>query len=250
MHALITRPLEDAKPLAELLAGRGVECTVEPLLEIAPHPEAAIDLEGVQALLFTSANGVRAFAAAKARRDLPVFAVGDATAAEARRLGFARVASAGGDVEDLARLVVGRFAPENGSLVHAAGTKVAGDLAALLVAAGFSVRRAVLYEAAPAGAFSASVAAALRTGDLDLAVFFSPRTAACFARLAAALPARTTEMTALCLSPAVAAALAPLPWRTVAVAARPSMPALLARLDATPFGRHSPTRTSEEPNCA
>src|ERR1044072_5410679 len=88
MHALITRPLEDAKALAELLAGRGVECTVEPLLEIAPHPEAAIDLDGVQALLFTSANGVRAFAAKSSRRDLKGLTVGDGSATPARELGF------------------------------------------------------------------------------------------------------------------------------------------------------------------
>src|SRR5229473_1898951 len=113
MQALITRPIEDAGELA-----------------------AALSLRGVQAVLFTSANGARAFARATARRDLAVIAVGDATARTARALGFADIASAGGDVGDLAALVAARLDPRRGALLHAAGSVVAGDLAARLRAAG------------------------------------------------------------------------------------------------------------------
>jgi hypothetical protein len=92
LTALITRPEEDARPLAEALAARGVATVIEPLLAIRPLPEAASDLAkdlaGVQALLFTSANGARAFAELSPRRDIGVLAVGDATASAARGLGF------------------------------------------------------------------------------------------------------------------------------------------------------------------
>src|ERR1700674_2648248 len=108
LTALVTRPEEDAKPLAEALAGRGIATVIEPLLAIRPLPEAAEGLTkglaGVQALLFTSANGARAFAALSPRRDIGVLAVGDATATVARSLGFAAVESASGDVQDLVRL--------------------------------------------------------------------------------------------------------------------------------------------------
>src|SRR5690348_13331331 len=103
-QALVTRPEADAQALAEALAARGVEPVIEPLLQIGFREGAAPDLAGAQALLFTSANGARACAAASPRRDLPVLAVGDATARAARELGYVRVESAGGDVEDLARL--------------------------------------------------------------------------------------------------------------------------------------------------
>ena len=94
LRALITRPEEDAAPLAAALIQRGIETSIESLLSIRTLPEAEIDLSGVQAMLFTSANGVRAFAelaAAKGLagwRELPVLAVGDATArtAPGRRL--------------------------------------------------------------------------------------------------------------------------------------------------------------------
>lgn len=237
MKALVTRPAEDAAPLVRALAGRGIEALLAPMLSIAPVPDAprrlADLLVGAQAVLFTSANGVRAFAAASARRELPVFAVGDASAAAARIANFRTVASAGGDVADLAELVAGRLAPQGGALVHAAGTTVAGDLAGSLGALGFTVRRAPIYEAWPTAALEPEAAAALRRGEAVLALFFSPRTAATFVRVATA--AGVVEccraMAALALSPAVAAALAALSWRAVRVAATPSQQDILAALD-------------------
>ena len=98
VRVLITRPREDAEALAEALAVRGVEALVEPLLEIVPLNPGDFDLAGVQAALLTSANGARALAAATGLRDVPVLAVGEATAAAARAAGFAEVAVAGGDV--------------------------------------------------------------------------------------------------------------------------------------------------------
>ena len=103
MRLLVTRPAEDAAPLAALLEEKGHEVTLEPLLTIEPVDNAVLDFEGVQALLITSANGVRAFAERNAERDLPVLAVGDASASVARELGFTNVESATGDVAALAR---------------------------------------------------------------------------------------------------------------------------------------------------
>lgn len=231
MKALVTRPRQDAAGFAAELARRGIEPVIEPLLTIRLHP-AELELGDVQALLFTSANGVRGFAASSGRRDLPALAVGDATAGEARRHGFARVESAAADVASLARLAIARLSPGAGVLLHPAGTSVAGDLAASLAPAGFSVRRAVLYDAEPAGALSPGVVAALRQGDIAAAFFFSPRTAMTFVSLAAAeAPEAAAAMTAYCLSPAVARAVETLGWRALRVAAAPRQAELLAALD-------------------
>lgn len=61
---LVTRPRPDAEQFAQALAGLGHEVEIEPLFEVVERPETAIDLEGIQAVLFTSANGVRAFCSA------------------------------------------------------------------------------------------------------------------------------------------------------------------------------------------
>ncbi len=233
MQALITRPIEDAGPLAAALAARGVTPVSEPLLAIRPRPAAAVALAGVQAVLFTSANGVRTFGRMAARRDLAVLAVGDATARAARAIGFHDVASAGGDVEDLAALAAARLDPRRGALLHVAGSIVAGDLAGRLAAAGFRVRRVALYDAEPVAALSEATVAALRAQRIAAAFFFSPRTAAHFVTLAraAALDEACRHVAALALSPAVAAALSPLGWAPLIVAAAPEQAALLTAFD-------------------
>ena len=241
LRALVTRPEEDAAPLAAALAERGIDVTLEPLLAIRPLAEAPIDLVGVQALLFTSANGVRSFAElAGARglagwRELPVFAVGNATAAAAHSAGFARVESAAGDVAALAKLAAERLDPKAGALFHAAGSAVAGDLAGLLEQAGFTLRREMLYEARPADQLSPATVTNLGNGWFDLVLFFSPRTAATFATLARAAGEGAVggcgKAAALCLSQAVATAARELPWREVQVAARPELTALLDLID-------------------
>src|SRR5437870_2620708 len=104
-RALVTRPRAEARALAEALATRGIEAVIEPLLDIHYRDELAPNLAGVQAVLCTSANGVRALARLSRERNVALFAVGEATAARARGEGFAQVEIAGGNVEDLAQLV-------------------------------------------------------------------------------------------------------------------------------------------------
>jgi uroporphyrinogen-III synthase len=202
-------------------------------MEIHYQAPAALDLEGVQAILCTSANGVRALARASRERGLLLLAVGDATAARARAEGFSSVESAGGVVRDLARLAETRLRPQNGPLVHVAGNVVAGDLVGLLGAQGFTVERRVLYEARAAAELSPEAVGGLRTGAIAFALFFSPRTAAIFGRLAdaAGVTERCARVIALAISEAADAALAGLPWRERRIAERPSQPALLDALD-------------------
>lgn len=233
MQILITRPREDSERFARQLEAKGHGVLIEPLFTIEPEPDATLDLDNVQALLLTSANGARAFASRSERRDLRVFAVGDATAEVARSLGFADVESAGGDVDDLARLVRERARPEDGTLLHAAGSVVAGDLAGTLGATGFEVRRAVLYRAEPVAALSDAAVAALREGKIDVAVFFSPRTARQFMSLAeaAGVDRACARVALLGLSPAVVEAAEGITWAERGAAASPNQAALLAAID-------------------
>lgn len=231
MRLLLTRPDDEARALALKLAAAGHESLIEPMLTISPDGDAPLDLAGAQGLLLTSANGARALRGRAAPPELPVFAVGDATAEAAREQGFNRVESADGDVENLATLVAHRLDPGDGALVHVAGSVAAGDLAGRLANEGFDVRRAVLYRAHVATTLSVECRNALEGGTLDGALFFSPRTAAAFVRLVAAvaLSPCCRTVTAFCLSDAVARAAAA-PWRAVRVAAAPRAEALLALL--------------------
>ena len=237
MRVLITRPRPAATVLAERLRARGHEAIIEPLLTIVPHSDGparlAPALEGCQAVLFTSTNGVTSFAAASERRNLSAFAVGDGTAMAAREAGFAAVENAQGDVEALAALVERRLNPEGGALVHVSGHVVAGDLAGRLSRMGFTVRSVPLYLAITADALGAPTAAAFRAAEIDAALFFSPRTAATFVRLAraAGIERHCATTAGVALSPAVAAELRGLGWRKIVVAELPTEDAVLKAVD-------------------
>jgi len=225
---LITRPAEDARPLIDRLHDLGIDSLAAPMMEIVHANGAALDLDNVQGFLLTSANGVRALAARTERRDIPCFAVGDATARMARELGFSEVESADGDVDDLARLVISRARPDAGALLHAAGTVSAGDLSGTLTAAGFEVRREVLYEARTLDTLGPDARDALQSGTLDGVIVYSPRTARHFVDLVrvAELEAALGRLTLFALSGNVSAA-ADGTWKKRIIAAHPDQESLL-----------------------
>ncbi len=190
---------------------------------------ASVPLAGVQAILATSANGARALAGATARREISVFAVGDATAEALCAAGFAAVESARGDSGDLAGLVRARLDPACGRLVHVCGREVAGDLVGALLDLGFKAERAVLYEARPVAALEPEAVRAVEAQMLDGVMFFSPRAASTFVRLAraAGVAPGLGRMIAWCLSEQVAVAARAAEWQAIAVAARPERSALV-----------------------
>jgi uroporphyrinogen-III synthase len=218
LRIAITRALPEALASAERVRARGHEPVLAPLLRIAPRAFDA-SLVGVQALLFSSSNGVRAFAQASAGRGALVLAVGDATAQAARDAGFADVRSADGDVAALADLARAALTPGAGKLVHISGAHAAGDLAGALQASGFSTERRIAYEAVAADTLPEAF-----SGELDVVLFHSARAAATFIALGAP---KAASLRAVCLSQAVAEAAAPAPWACIVTAERPREDALL-----------------------
>ena len=228
MRVLVTRPQEDGAETAALLAARGHQALLAPLLETRWFDGPALDLDGIAAILATSANGVRALVRRTARRDIPVFAVGPQTTQEARAAGFARVENADGDARALAAAVPGWSRAGDGALLHVCGEQNEGVMAQSLAAQGYDVRREILHVVVPR-ALPADAAQALRAGTVDAAIFFSPRSARIFVEQAGA--ASLQGVIALCISPATAQALPDGAFREVRIAARPNQDALLALLD-------------------
>ncbi len=230
MRVLLTRPEQDAEIVIRRLRERGHQALSAPLLTVRFRDGPPLALEGVQGVLVTSANGVRALARRTERRDLLLFAVGPQTAQEARSVGFTQVESADGDAAALASLLPPRT--EAGALLHACGVQRADRLSVLLSAKGYDVRTVVLYDVEAATTLPHDAIAALENGLLDAALFFSPRSAKVFKTcvLAAGLAATCARLVAVCISRATADALAPLAFGEIRVAARPNQDALLACL--------------------
>jgi uroporphyrinogen-III synthase len=233
MRVLVTRPVDDAMETAAQLFARGHRSVIAPLLEIRHCGGPAVSLDGVQAILATSSNGVRAFSQRSDRRDLPLFAVGAQTAAIAKALGFSSVRSANGDARALAEAVPGWAKPEDGALLHAAGAELPGKLAAALCALGYDVQTAVLYRTVPVRRLPAAARDALEAGTLDAMMLFSPRTARTFVACVTegGLQSRCQALVACCISQAAAEPLRPLGLLDIRWPAHPDQASTLALLD-------------------
>jgi uroporphyrinogen-III synthase len=148
MRIWVTRAQPQAAATAARLSALGHEPVVAPVIEPRLVPFGLEDLAEAEVLAVTSQAGVAALARlAPQLKALPVFAVGDATAAAASQAGFERVYSASGRVGDLVAMIAAR--PGLGTIVHVSAREPAGDLVGDLVRAGRSARRLVAYETVP-----------------------------------------------------------------------------------------------------
>jgi uroporphyrinogen-III synthase len=233
VRLLVTRPEPDGERTAALLRARGHEVLALPMLRIEAITDAALGPGPWAAVLFTSANAVRAVAAHRRFGELvglPAYAVGARTQAAAAAAGFAAVRSADGDVHDLARLVAAELTSASLPLLHPAGDARAGDLASALKAHGLEVATAVVYRSVTVTDLTPEVRDAFVSGAIDAVLHYSARTATAFMAAAtrAGLSDRVIGIRHLCLSAQVAAPLKAAGVASPGVAAEPNEDALLA----------------------
>ncbi|ABF65560.1 Uroporphyrinogen III synthase HEM4 [Ruegeria sp. TM1040] len=177
LSLLMTRPLSAAQRFVDLLPSemcRELPIIYSPLMEIAPL-QGLIDLGGIDAVIFTSGEGVRVASAAQPLR-LRAYCVGERTASAACEAGWS--AQFVGDTADT--LVEALLASRpSGKLLHLHGEYTRGAVAERLSEGGVSCSGQAIYRQALCP-LSAEAEAAL-TAQIPLIVpLFSPRTAAHF----------------------------------------------------------------------
>lgn len=205
MRVLIVRPEPGNSVTAATVRAMGHEPVCVPLFEFAPVAWDAPDPSAFDAIAMTSANAVRHGGADLGRyRHLPVFAVGDVTAAAARRAGFADIRVGGGNAATLGETL-------SGNVLHLAGA----DYRPIPTSASVSVR--TVYAATP---IDPKVPL-----DADVALVHSPRAGA---RLAALAPDRNA-LRIIVISGAAARACGD-GWRKLHIACDPNDDAMLACL--------------------
>lgn len=233
MRLLVTRPEPDGERTAALLRARGHDVLQQALLRVEPVADAELGPGPWAAVLFTSANAVRAIASHCRFNEiarLPAYTVGRHTQAAAVAAGFASVTSADGDVVALAALIAACPLQVNLPLLYCAGEDRAGDLAALLQARGMHVENVCVYRATMAADLTSDVCAAFAGDTIDAVLHYSARTAAAFVAAATTAGIRDLSMQArhLCLSAQVAAPLAAAGATVIDVASEPNEQALFA----------------------
>jgi uroporphyrinogen-III synthase len=144
----VTRTGPDNLRTAQRLRELGHRPLIQPALRVRQVAHARLAAQP-DAIVFTSAHGVRYHDYPAADRALPVFTVGDRTAEAAREAGYRSVTSADGDVGALFRLLRTSL-PSGARIGYFGARETAGDLAGDLIAAGYAFERTVVYETIPA----------------------------------------------------------------------------------------------------
>src|ERR1700733_15762101 len=111
MAVLVTRPHPDNETTAATLRSRGFEVLLAPMLRFEPIAFQDDTDARYGAVIVTSANalrGIEPHIAGHRLLQLPLYAVGEHTAAAARRLGFSKVIPANGDATALRDLMLAR----------------------------------------------------------------------------------------------------------------------------------------------
>jgi uroporphyrinogen III methyltransferase/synthase len=194
-RVLVTRQPAQADALCRTLVEAGAEPVRVPLIRTeevaAPALASALDaLARVELLVFTSANGVRAFAAqaaAAGRVAAPqrgrILCVGEATAEAARRAGLpaGRVEASGPDAEAMLDALrrEGSLAGQHVLLPRAEGARPL--LADGLRQAGARVEELVVYRTVPAPFDAADLRRQLEADGFDALSFASPSAVRSFA---------------------------------------------------------------------
>jgi uroporphyrinogen-III synthase len=240
MAVLVTRPYPDNEATAAKLRARGLKVLLAPMLRFEPvafhdDPDAQYD-----AVVVTSSNALRALAPQFTETrllHLPLFAVGEQTAATARAMGFGKVVSADGDAialqDRLIESVRARQLKKTSRLLYLAGAELSRDLAGELGRRGFRVETRTTYRMVALPALPREACEAFATGGLIAVLHYSRRSAAAFLD---AVRTEGIEISALavaqcCMSPNIGAVLREAGAMQVMAAATPDENALFEVLD-------------------
>ncbi len=235
MRVLVTRPEEAGEKTARRLRELGHVPVSLPLFRAIHRPldQDATTRDAFGGIILTSAEAIRALKGAedllRDLTDLPVFAVGKATARAACGAGFGKIHVASGYGRDLAGLIEEKHVHRGLPLLYLAGTPRSPDLEAGLRARAIPFETRLAYRMEAVEHTKAELEAALTPG---LAVLLYSREAAL--RFLALLETLGTlpELDYYCLSPAIAAALGDVSPDRLHVAGETTEEALLALLPA------------------
>jgi uroporphyrinogen-III synthase len=240
MAVLVTRPSPDDEATASGLRAKGYEVLLAPMLRfeaVAFHDD--MDAR-YGAVIVTSANAVRGIEPhLKGHRllELPLFAVGEHTAAAARHAGFTHVISANGDAAGLRDSVLARVKAKEmnkaSTLLYLAGADLARDLAGELGERGFRVVTQTTYRMSPVASLPREVCDAFAANRIEAVLHYSRRSARAFldAARAGGVEISALAIPQCCISAAVASVVRDAGATQVVVAASPDENALFRALD-------------------
>jgi uroporphyrinogen-III synthase len=240
MAVLVTRPSPDDEATAAALRIRGFEVLLAPMLRFEPVAFHDDTDARYGAVIVTSANalrGIEPHLAGSRLLKLPLFAVGEHTAAAARRAGFNKVIAANGDATALRELMLEsvktRELKKAATLLYLAGADLARDLAGEHGERGFDVVTHTTYRMIPVSSLPREVCDGFAANGIEAVLHYSRRSARAFleAARAAGVEISALAIPQCCISDGVAAVVRDAGAPQVTIARSPDENALFEGLD-------------------
>jgi uroporphyrinogen-III synthase len=240
MAVLVTRPHPDDETTAASLRARGFDVLRAPMLRFEPVAVHEDMNARYSAVIVTSANALRGIEPhLKGHRmlELPLFAVGEHTAAAARRAGFTHVVSANGDAANLRDLVLASLRAKElkkaSTLLYLAGAELTRDLASELEESGFRVVTQTTYKMIAVTSLPRETCDAFAANQVEAVLHYSQRSARAFldAARAAGVEVSALAIPQCCISATVASVVRDAGATQVVVAATPDENALFEALE-------------------
>jgi uroporphyrinogen-III synthase len=242
MAVLVTRPHPDNEATAASLRARGFDVLLAPMLQFEALAFQDDSDTRYGAVIVTSANALRGFAKLAAGQrllKLPLFAVGEHTAAAAKEAGFDKIISANGDAAALREAVLAcvkarefKELKKASPLLYLAGADLARDLAGDLGERGFTVVTQTTYRMIPVTNLPREVADGFAAHRIKAVLHYSRRSARAFLEAArsAGVEISALAVAQCCMSDAVASILRDAGASQVLAAKAPDENALLDTL--------------------
>lgn len=228
---LIIRAQPGAAETAQRVEQMGLSAILSPVLIMQERPDTVMpSAEQLSGLVFTSANGVRAYSKLRLDRSLPAWCVGPATAAAARAAGFSDVRESAGNALDLADFIARETAPTHAPLLHIANAAAKGDLKLRLTDLGFATEFAPLYDMRPAASLSDAADEVLGQNAPCILLIHSAKGAERFAELCQGR--RLNHLVTAAISQTAAEPLKSLDLKTIEIAPSPNEDGLFQALNA------------------
>ena len=217
MHVIITRPIEDSLDLIRNLKIINHTITYLPLISVRKISNQNINFKNYKGIIFTSANAIKFLNINDIPKNIYCFCVGEVTEKKAKKFGFYKAISAGGNVDALIELIIRTFDKKTGKLIYISSEFISKDLDIELTEKGYLVDRIVNYTSEPVAQIEQNTLEYIKKNKPDVICVYSEKSAINLKDLIGkySLVDVMTQTNLMCLSKKIANVLDFIKWKKI-----------------------------------
>ncbi|WP_323732673.1 uroporphyrinogen-III synthase [Candidatus Bandiella euplotis] len=204
----------------------GKNSVIIPLIKVQNIDIQVMD-DNYDVVILTSQNAVHAVEKSSWIKRKPIFVVGNKTKEKLLQIGCGCVMSSNGTARNLEETIVNNVS-NTLRILYLSGDYTSYDLDIKLKSRGYDVTKKTAYRANAVQSLSKQEIGVMNTSDTIL--FYSPRTASVFTKLAWQYSLRGNDKVAICISNNCASLISELVWKEIRIANRPNEKAMFALL--------------------